>query len=80
MISIHVEVKDTDGSVIINDHYEFKTVPRIGERVILDNRGGLDKQASSTPLRVIEVVNHATPKGDVINPISYIELHCKVIG
>ncbi|QTD54689.1 hypothetical protein [Parasphingorhabdus cellanae] len=80
MIRIYVEVTDTDGSMIVDDHYEFETVPRIGERVILDNRGGLDEQGSSTPLRVIEVVNHATPKGDVANPISYIELHCKVIG
>jgi hypothetical protein len=80
VISIYVVAKDTDGSRVVCDHFEFKAVPRIGERVILDNRGGMDGNDSATPLRVVEVINHATPKGDVMNPISYIELICEVIG
>jgi len=80
VINIYVQATGTDGSPVIEDHFEFKTVPRIGERVILDNRGGLDGDDSGTPLRVVEVINHATPKGDVATPLYYIELKCKVIG
>jgi len=80
MISIFVEATDTLGKEIFSDDYEFETVPRIGERVIIDNRGGLDNQDSGAPLRVTEVINHAEPKGDVMNPVSYVELHCEVIG
>ena len=80
MITIFVQATDTDGMAIIEDRFEFITVPRIGERVILDNRGGLDGDDSRTPLRVVEVINHAIPKGDVANPLYFIELKCKVIG
>ncbi len=80
MISILVTAQDTDGSDIVGGHYQFKSVPRMGERVILDNRGGLDGEGSAMPLRVIEVINHAEPKGDVANPLSYLELICEVIG
>jgi hypothetical protein len=77
---IYVSAKDTDGNEVIGDHFEFKTVPRIGERVILNNRGGMDKEETGTPLQVMEVINHAVPKGDVMNPMSYVELHCRVMG
>ena len=80
MISILVTGKDTDGSDIVGGYHQFKSVPRMGERVISDNRGGLDREDSAMPLRVIEVINHAYPKGDVVNPLSYIELICEVIG
>jgi hypothetical protein len=80
VISIYVTVRDTDSSTLIDGHYDFQTVPRVGERVILDNRGGMSIADSAAPLRVTEVVNHAVPKGDVMNPISYVELICEVIG
>ncbi len=80
MITIYVQATDTDGMAIVEDRFEFITVPRIGERVILDNRGSLDGDDSGTPLRVVEVINHAIPKGDVANPLYFIELKCKVIG
>ena len=80
MISIYVSARDTDGEEVFGDHFEFVAVPRAGERVILNNRGGMEKEEIGTPLQVIEVINHAVPKGDVMNPISYIELKCRIIG
>ncbi len=80
MISIYVTAKDTDGEEVVGDHFEFIAVPRAGERVILNNRGGIDKEEIGTPLQVVEVINHAVPKGDVLNPISYIELKYRVVG
>jgi hypothetical protein len=74
MISIFVNAKDTDGQIVIADHYQFKSVPRMGETVLLDNR------ETPNPLRVVAVINHAEPKGDVMNPLSYIELICEAIG
>ena len=80
MIQLYVSARDTDGNQVVGDHYEFLSVPRVGERVILDNRGGMTSDDSRTPLRVVEVINYAEPKGDVMSPVSYIQLSCEVIG
>ena len=80
MISLYVTARDTDGADIIGDHFEFKSVPRIGERIILDNRGGMDGEEIGTPLQVIEVINFAAPKTDIMNPVSYVHLLCRVMG
>ncbi len=80
MIRIYVKATDTDGKSIVEDIFDFVVVPRIGERVILDNRGGCDEKSTLPPLVVTDVVNYAEPKGDVANPRQYVDLICRAIG
>jgi len=80
VIRIYVKATDTDGGSIIDDAFDFVAVPRIGERIILDNRGGYDEKSSLPPLVVTDVINYAEPKGDVANPLQYVDLICRAIG
>jgi hypothetical protein len=80
MIRIHVTATDTDSLVIVNESFNFLVVPRVGERVILDNRGGYDSRSDFPPMIVTDVISYAEPKVDVANPLQYVELFCKAIG
>ncbi len=71
MISIFVKADDKSGEPLVADHYEFVAVPSVGDEVaVTDDRG-------TEHLLKVRGINHLSkPKGDVMNPLSYIHLIC----
>jgi hypothetical protein len=72
MIQIFVHADDKDGDPLVADHYEFAAVPRVGEHVVVDN------DSKEVTLRVVAVTHLAEPKGDVMSPLSHVNLKCEV--
>jgi hypothetical protein len=67
-IQIFVHADTKNGDPLIADHYQFHEVPRIGEQVVITEDG------EEFVLKVTAVSHFAHPKGDVMSPVSYIQI------
>lgn len=72
MISVFVSAKDAAGVREVAAHYDFAVVPRIGEMVML-----VDGDAELI-LRVDEVTHLPQRKGEPLNMVSHVSLHCLI--
>ncbi len=68
MTQIFVSAKDAQGNIVVSDHFEFDAIPRVGEFVVVDERG-------EQRLRVIEVMHLARPRNSGL-PVSSVHIFC----
>lgn len=71
MISVFVNA-DRGNAPLIADHYDFVSVPSIGEDIVVEEGR---KQYFVT---VESVTHYPEGKGDTARPISYVSLKCKL--
>ncbi|MFD1610744.1 hypothetical protein ACFSCW_02890 [Sphingomonas tabacisoli] len=74
MIQVFVFANDKNGDEAVAETYEFISIPRIGEEVIID------QEKEQKLLRVTGVTNVSRPSGDFMEPLTYVHLHCEIIG